>query len=102
MISNVNNLILYIMSYCMVKLAEEDNPSELTSSVERGEKPPPISKVGPPSPSTSQHRCSDLSSTSLTEVGVKAPVRWFIFRQDRRVDGDEKNPPPQIILPLPQ
>ena len=49
-------LRLYRVSYCRVKLAEEDDPSELTNSVERGEEPPPISKVGPPSPSTSQHR----------------------------------------------
>ena len=30
-------LRLYSVSYCRVKLAEEDNPSEVTNSVERGE-----------------------------------------------------------------
>ena len=86
---------LYDASYCRLKLAEEDNPSELTNSVERGESVPPISKVGPPSPSTSQHRWSCLSSTSLTEVGVKVPVKGFSFRQDR---SDDEDPPPQIIF----
>ena len=50
--SNVNP---YIESYFKVKLAEEDEPSEVTNSVERLEVWPPISKVGPFSPSTSQH-----------------------------------------------
>ena len=30
-------LSLYFVSYCRVKLAEEDEPSELTNSVELGE-----------------------------------------------------------------
>ena len=49
-------LRLYLVLYSRVKLVEEDEPLELTNSVERGEEPPPISKLGPPSPSTSQHR----------------------------------------------
>ena len=74
-------LTLYSVLYCKVKLAEEVKPSELTSSAERSESPPPMSNIGPPSPSTSQHRCSALPSTSLTEVGEKVPVE-FIIRQD--------------------
>ena len=49
-------LILYPVSYFKVKLAEEEEPSELTNSVERSESRPPINKVGPFSPSTSQHK----------------------------------------------
>ena len=51
-------LTLYSVLYCKVKLAEEVKPSELTSSVERSEsdQPLPMSNIGPPSPSTSQHR----------------------------------------------
>ena len=49
-------LILYSVLYSRVKLAEEDDPSWLTNSVERSESSPPISKVGPVSPSTSQHK----------------------------------------------
>ena len=49
-------LTLYFVLYCKVKLAEEVKPSELTSSVERQEYLPPMSNIGPPSPSTSQHR----------------------------------------------
>ena len=74
-------LTLYFVLYCKVKLAEEVKPSELTSSVERPEYPPPMSNIGPPSPSTSQHRWSNLTSTSLTEVVEKVPVE-FIIRQD--------------------
>ena len=87
------------MSYFRVKLAEKDDPSELTNSVEwrEWECQAPISKVGPPSPSTSQQRWSFLFFISLTEVGVKARVRGFSLRQDR-VDKAEA-PPPQIILP---
>ena len=48
--------IPYSASYCRGKLVEEDKPSGLTNSVERGEELPPSNKVGPPSPSTSQHR----------------------------------------------
>ena len=88
-------VIPYYVLYCRGKLAEEDKPSLLSSSVVRRDKPP-ISKVGPPSPSTSQHRCWDLSSTRLTEVGLKAPVRGFSFRQDRRIDDIQ---PPQSICP---
>ena len=49
-------LTLYIVLYCKSKLAEEVKPSELTSSVEWSDKIPPMSKIGPPSSSTSQHR----------------------------------------------
>ena len=49
-------LILYSVLYGKVKLGEEDEPSELTNSVERSESQPPINKVGPFSPSTSQHK----------------------------------------------
>ena len=48
--------ILHYVSYVKVKLAEDEEPSWLTNSVERLEWIPPISKVGPFSPSTSQHR----------------------------------------------
>ena len=48
--------ILYRVSYVKVKSVEEDKPSELTNSVERGEKLPPINKMGPFPPSTSQHK----------------------------------------------
>ena len=85
-------VILYSVSYVKVKLAFDEEPSGLTNSVERSEYSPPISKVGPPSPSTSQHKCLILSSLSLTEVVVKAPVRGFNIRQDCRVD--EEEPPP--------
>ena len=49
-------VIPYYVLYCRGKLAVEDKPSELSISVERGDQPPPISKVGPPSPSISQQR----------------------------------------------
>ena len=74
------------MSDGKVKLAEEKEPSELTNSVERGESSPPNNNVGPFSPSTFQHKWSSLGSLSLTEVGVKSPVRGFNIRQDRDVD----------------
>ena len=61
-------LRLYLVLFCRGKLAVEDKPSGLTSSVERGDKAPPISKMGPPSPSTSQQRWLSLHSSSLTEV----------------------------------
>ena len=50
--------ILYSVSDAKVKLAGEEEPSELTNSVERLEpdQEPPINKVGPFSPSTSQHK----------------------------------------------
>ena len=82
-------LILYSVLYVKAKLAEVDKPSELTNSVKRLETEPPINKVGPFS--TSQHKCSSLFSFSVTEVGVKTPVRGFINRQDRYVD--EPSPP---------
>ena len=90
--------VTYDMPYCRGKLAEDDKPSELTNSVEPGEYSPPISKVEPSSPSTSQQRWPVLSATSMTEVGVKDPVRWFSLRQDRVVDDDESTPP-QSSLP---
>ena len=90
-------LTLYVVLYSRGKLIEEDKPSGLTSSVERGEELPPSNKVGPPSPSTSQHKCQALASTRLTEVGLKAPVRGFSFRQDCRVD--DVRPPPHSICP---
>ena len=49
-------VILYSVSYCRGKLGEEDELSELTNSVEREVSRPPNNKVGPPSPSTAQHR----------------------------------------------
>ena len=53
--------IFHLVSYVKLKLAEEDDPSELTNSVDRSDQIlPPISKVGrlgpgPFSPSTSQY-----------------------------------------------
>ena len=97
-------LILYFVSYSKVKLAEEDDPSELTDSVERGVSRPPISvlppinKVEPFSPSTSQHKWPCLFFLSLTEVGVKSPVRGFNIRQDRSVE-DVSRPPPHRRWP---
>ena len=89
-------LTLYSVLYCKVKLAEEVKPSELTSSVEtESEYPPPMSNIGPPSPSTSRHRWSNLLSTSLTEVVEKVPVE-FIIRQDCIVS---EWPPPQSRWP---
>ena len=67
-------VIPYYVLYCRGKLAVEDKPSELSSSVEREDFSPPISKVGPLSPSTSQQRWPYLASTRLTEVGLKAPL----------------------------
>ena len=49
-------LILYSVSYFRLKLAEVDEPSALTNSVDRKDFFPPISKVGPSSPSTFQHK----------------------------------------------
>ena len=90
-------VIPYTVSYCRGKLAEEDKPSELSSSVEREDFSPPISKSGPPSPSISQQRWPYLASTRLTEVGLKAPVWGFSFRQDRSVDN--VHIPPHSIRP---
>ena len=89
-------LRLYLVLFCRGKLAVEDKPSGLTSSVERGDKAPPISKMGPPSPSTSQQRWLSLHSSSLTEVGVKVPVRGFSFRQDCCVS--DEGPPQRRSL----
>ena len=49
-------LVLYYVPYVRLKLADEEEPSELTNSVERGEYGPAINKVEPFSPSTSQHK----------------------------------------------
>ena len=76
-------LILYNMSDVKLKLVEEEEPSELTNSVDRVETEPPINKVEPFSPSRFQHKWNDLSSLSVTEVGVNFPVRGSNIRQER-------------------
>ena len=75
------------------KPLDEISPSDSINSVEWGEKSPPINHIVPPSPSTGQHKWFSLSSTSRSEVGVKAPVSGFIFRQDCVVE--ERQQPPQ-------
>ena len=83
------------MLYSRGKLVDEETPSGLTSSVERGDSQPPISKI--PSPSTAQHWWEDLSSNKLTEVSLQDPLIGFILRQDRSTPY-----PPQSSPGLPQ
>ena len=88
-------LIPYIVSYFSVKLSEEVLPSELTSSVEVGEVPPPMSSVSSPSPPTFQHRWWLLSCIRLTEVLENCPVRGSSRRHELFVFP----PPPHIRRP---
>ena len=75
----------YSVLYFSVKLSEEVLPSELTSSVEEGELPPPMSSLSPPSPPVFQHRWPDLSCLRVTEVGENSPVEVSRRRQEVRV-----------------
>ena len=84
--------------YWRLNLAEEDQSSELTNSVE-AEFQPPRSRMSPPSPLISQHKWPNLFSTSLTGVAVKSPVRGSNLRQDCSNDDSELGDPPQRRWP---
>ena len=86
-------LTLYSLSFSRENPFKEVSPSELINSVDLGETVPPNNNWEPPSPSGGQHKWFSLSSTSRSEVGVKAPVSGFIFRQDCVVE--EPQQPPQ-------
>ena len=88
-------LWFYFALFCRGKLVDEETPSGLTSSVERGDAQPPISNMAPPS--TAQHRWRLLSCTKLTEVSLQDPLIGFILRQDR-----DPPYPPQRSPGLPQ
>ena len=84
----------YAVSYFKVKQSEEVLPSELTSSVEKGELEPPMISLSPPSPPTFQHRWSHLLCLRVTEVLENSPVEVSRRRQEVSV-----SLPPQRRLP---
>ena len=88
------------MLYSKGKLADEETPSALTSSVERGDTRPPISNMASPSPV--QHWWEDLASTKLTEVSLQDPLIGSSLMQDRSTPYPCLSYPPQRSPGLPQ
>ena len=72
----------YVVWYCKVKSAEEEDPSDEILSVVVGDLSPPNSKTSPEG--SDQQRWFSLSSTRVTLSGVKVPSASN-FTQDLRL-----------------